>query len=159
MEYDKEFDKFWESSYKGSKELKKIAYSVWEAAKAPKPEQNTIDLEGGEWYLDTISTTVVNFHSSKGSRLAGRERKTEEYAKKAAEHMRKRDRLAAFVYEHCGFEGEFIEGGENYYIFLDIDEEYDYTKEYEYPDICKQYMPESTARWLCEKMNSGEIVL
>ena len=156
MEYDKEFDKFWESSYKGSKELKKIAYSVWEAAKAPKPEQKTIDLEGGEWYINQISN-VVNYHSSKGSRLAGRERKTEEDAKKAAEAMRKRDRLAAFVYEHCGFEEEWGEQCNNY-IYID-DGEYFFVQEDEFQDLCKQYMPESTAIWLCEKLNSGEIVL
>ena len=136
--YDKEFEEFW----------KDIAYVIWQSARATKPEKQSIELKGGEV---GVYTSVLNYNN-------GRDRKTEKDAQKAAEPMLKRDRLAAFVYEHCGFEGEWMDNGNNYYLFS-VDGVYDYVLEDEFPDLCKQYMPEETAIWLCEKLNSGEIVL
>ena len=147
MEYDKEFENFWDKSELPFKTPKEFAYLIWQSSRAQKPEKQTIELQGGKHF---VSTGLPD-------RQSGRERKTEEDAKKAAQAMRKRDRLAAFVYEHCGFEEEWGEQCNNY-IYID-DGEYFFVQEDEFQDLCKQYMPESTAIWLCEKLNSGEIVL
>ena len=149
--YDKDFEKFWNNIRKIElqfKPPKDFAYLIWQSARATKPEKQSIELEGGEF---DVYTSVLNNNN-------GRDRKTEKDAQKAAEPMLKRDRLAAFVYEHCGVESEFGEKC-NYYIYIDSDDEYCYVPEDEFPDLCKQYMPKETAIWLCEKLNSGEIVL
>ena len=155
--YDKEFEEFWDNSVVPFKTQKDFAYLIWQSARAPKPKQETIELKGGEW---SIPGDLYVFHevTRKNYRDSGHERKTEEDAKKAAEAMRKRDRLAAFVYEHCGYEGEWIKGNCNCYIYL-FYETYKYNIEDCFPDLCKQYMPEATAKWLCEKLNSSKIVL
>ena len=142
--YDKDFENFWNKSEFPFKTPKDFAYVIWQAAKAPKH----IQLEGGKF---GVYTSLLNNNN-------GRDRKTEKDAQKAAEPMLKRDRLAAFVYEHCGVEGEWNYEC-NHYIYIDDDGEYCYVPEDEFPDLCKQYMPEETAIWLCEKLNSGEIVL
>ena len=154
--YDKEFEEFFIKIYyaKASDklsiaELRELAYLVWKAARETKPEKKTIELEGGMYFTNIHGTATQS----------GQERKTEEDAIKAAELMRKRDRLAAFVYEHCGFEGEYKRQECDHYIYSGMNGEYSYVQEDEFPDLCKQYMPEDTAIWLCEKLNSGEIVL
>ena len=163
MEYDQEFENYWEKKIAEVELsiLKPFAEMVWkdikQSAKSHKPEKQLIDLQGGEWLINTI-TNAVNCTSSEAIRLSGLERKTEADANKSAKHMRKRDRLAAFVYEHCGVDYEWVENGNNYYLFSD-NGVYGYDIEDEFPDLCKQYMPQETAIWLREKLNSGEIVL
>lgn len=152
--YDQEFEDLWNNKYAGPA-TKEIAYEFWQAAR--RSNKQTIELKGGVWSIpgdfDVYSTgTRENY------RRSGHERNTLDAVKKAAELMRKRDRLAAFVYEHSGFEAEFGEQC-NHYIYIDNDNEYCYVPEDEFPDLCKQYMPEETAKWLCEKLNSEEIVL
>ena len=156
MDYDQDFEDLWNSRYAWPP-VKKTYYEVWQAAKATKPEKQKIELQGGVW---AITGYLYVFHevTCKKYRDSGRERKTEADAKKAAEAMRRRDRLAAFVYEHCGFEAEWGKQC-NHYIYIDNDGEYCYVPEAEFPVLCKQYMPKETAIWLCEKLNSGEIVL
>lgn len=150
MEYDQEFEDYWKDKHIYNSFVKDIAYKAWQAAKSPKPEQKTIELQGGNFRITTVGVE---------SKQAGLERKTDADAKKASELMRKRDRLAAFVYEHCGFEYEFKEHNFNYYIYIDCDGKHEKLVDSVEPDLCKQYMPEETASWLCEKLNSGEIVL
>ena len=142
--YDQEFDEFWDKSELPFKTPKDFAYVIWQAAKAPKH----IQLEGGPY-------TIVQ---RDGLIVAGLSRKTFDQAKKAGDMITRRNRLAAFVYEHCGYEGEWKEGVCNSYIYL-YGETHKYNIEESFPDLCKQYMPEATAIWLCEKLNSGEIVL
>ena len=142
--YDQEFEEFWDKSELPFKTPKDFAYLIWQAAKAPKQ----IQLEGGAY-------TIVQ---RDGLIVAGLSRKTFDEAKKARDMITRRNRLAAFVYEHCGVEGEWNYEC-NHYIYIDADGEYCYVPEDEFPDLCKQYMPKETAKWLCEKLNSGEIVL
>lgn len=156
MDYDQDFEDLWNSRYAWPP-VKKTYYEVWQAAKATKSKKQQIELEGGDFSI-AGNSTVVFCKTSKDYSSAGHERKTKEDAKKAAEAMRKRDRLAAFVYEHCGFEAEWGKQC-NHYIYIDNDGEYCYVPEAEFPVLCKQYMPQETAIWLCEKLNSGEIVL
>lgn len=146
--YDKEFEEFWGASEFQFIMPKYFAYAIWQSARSHNPEKQSIKLEGGDF---GVYTALLNNNN-------GRERKTQSDANQAAQAMLKRDRLAAFVYEHCGFEEEFGEECD-YYIYIDADGEYCYVPEDEFPDLCKQYMPEATAIWLCEKLNSGEIVL
>lgn len=149
--YDKEFEEFWGASEFQFIMPKYFAYAIWQSARSHNPEKQSIKLEGGDF---GVYTALLNNNN-------GRERKTKEDAEKAAQAMLKRDRLAAFVYEHCGFEEEFIEGSQdNFFIYYDYEQDiYDWAYEDGFPDLCKQYMPEATAIWLCEKLNSGEIVL
>ena len=148
--YDKEFeDYFYNATCKQGDSYKDKMYYVWQAARAYKPEKEIVELQGGEYCVP------IDFPD----RSSGRERKTESDANKAAQAMRKRDRLAAFVYEHCGYECDYEIKGCDHYIYSDMNGEYFHVQEDEFPDLCKQYMPEETAIWLCEKLNSGEIVL
>ena len=155
--YDQEFEKFWDLQKGALTDIKSFAYLAWKAAIETKPENKKIELEGGEWFING-NNEIFTGDSSCDYRNSGHERKTKEDTIKAAELMRKRDRLAAFVYEHCGFEGEWNYEC-NHYIYIDADGEYCHVPEDEFPDLCKQYMPKDTAIWLCEKLNSGEIVL
>ena len=145
--YDKEFEELWNSRYAWPA-VKKTYYEFWQAAKSLKPEKKKIELEGGRYIIAPKDGFVD----------AGLSRKTEADAIKARDMITRRNRLAAFVYEHCGFEGEFGEKC-NYYMCIDVDGYYCFVKDDEFHDLCKQYMPEETAIWLCEKLNSGEIVL
>ena len=152
MEYDQEFeDYFYNATCKQGYSYKDKMYQVWQAARACKPGKKVIELEGGMYFINVLGSTTQ----------VGQERKNEVDAIKAAELMRKRDRLAAFVYEHCGYDYEFIEGSQdNFFIYYDDEQDiYDWAYEDGFPDLCKQYMPEATAIWLCEKLNTGEIVL
>ena len=155
--YDKDFEKFWNETELQFKTPKDFAYVIWQSARATKPEKQPIELEGGEWFINSYGEEQ-ELVSTTQYRILGKERKTEADATKAAELMRKRDRLAAFVYEHCGDEGEFKEGVCNYSIIGPVEKTYFIFKDNE-PDLCKQYMTKDTAIWLCEKLNSGEIVL
>lgn len=158
MDYDQDFEDLWNSRYAWPP-VKKTYYEVWQAAKATKSKKQQIELEGGD-FLIAGNSTVAFCKTSKDYSSAGHERKTKEDAKKAAEAMRRRDRLAAFVYEHCGFEGEWDIDNCNCFIYYDISKDkHKYAFEDDITDLCKQYMPEATAKWLCEKLNSGEIVL
>ena len=157
MEYDKEFEDYCMLSDITGR-ARDFAYNIWQAARSSKPEKQQIELKGGEWSIPG-DFDVFHARTREKYRLSGHERKTEADAKKAAEAMRKRDRLAAFVYEHCGYEGEYKRKVCDNYIYLDMNGEYFFVQEDEFPYLCKQYMPEETAIWLCEKLNSGEIVL
>ncbi len=125
--------------------------------KPVKPKQ--MELEGGDWYVSLDFGAIEYNKSSDISRRNGIERKTEELAIKAYEQVIQYSRLLAFAHE-IGGDYEFIMENSNYYIYYDlVTKNYQISIDVYVNDISKVYMSSETAQIICEKLNSGEIVL
>ena len=115
--------------------------------------------EGGRFYI-IGSGDVAHYESQDAYRLFGIERKTREQAEKACDKMRVFNRLHAYVDEACGGYDFIVGGAENYCIVYDHDLKQFTTDKWisvQYTGLV--YMPRQTAIELCEKLNSGEVVL
>lgn len=160
--YEKEFEDYYDIKGFACCVTKKVAYDFWKHGQQhkPEPKKEKIELVGGDWVITGDNTThfFVNIAKDRKLLLSGKLRKTQADAEKAATAMRKRDRLAAYVYEHCGHEGEWGRYS-CWSIGVAMSGLYIITMDGLEPFLCKQYMPEKTAEWLCEKLNSGEIEL
>jgi len=113
------------------------------------------DPEGGEYYI--LGSGEVRYYESHNAiKLFGTERKTREQAEKARDKMRVFNRLLAYVDEFAK------DDSDNYYTvgLIDSPNEYDwFGHDSRVKVIGAVYMPKQAAIELCEKLNSGEVVL
>jgi len=114
--------------------------------------------EGGKWYVDYDGCSELTRRSEKDSRNFGTERMTEQQADKARDEMRVFNRLLAYRDE---FDPDFdFEGaGEGWLIYRRVTEFAYGRHEYALRNIGCVYMSKEVAEELCEKLNSGEVVL
>lgn len=164
-QYDKEFEKWWNQN-KGcfnDDVARSIAYSAWQAAKAPQPEVKPLELEGGRWAV-TAKGAVLNSPSEKLWRESGRERKTREEAEAAAKKMRKRDVLHAHATQFMGGEYEYKVTANAQYRNCFIGYHHDTKKFYVDSSGMREiigciYMTRECAEYLCAALNEGRLVL
>jgi hypothetical protein len=128
-----------------------------EAAKIKKWEP-----EGGDFLIKVngrIALACVPSEHKENARKFGTLRKTEEQAKKAAEKMRKVNRLLAYVDEACGGY-DFVAGSSNTHVLYDHrSKAWVPSAKDDYEVAGAVYMPREVARELVKKLNSGEVVL
>lgn len=113
---------------------------------------------GGE-YCITPTGDVSMAPSDTDYGAFGTERPTKEQAEKARDEMRAFNRLLAYRDE---FDPDFeYDDGWNFYIEIDIDDsrKYTYDSDMNYKRVGVVYMSEKVAEELCDKLNSGEVVL
>lgn len=157
-EYDKEFES-WFSKHFSGEATRAIAYTAWQAARAPKEEVKRMVLEGGDWMMGSDGKAHES-SSHPASRDGGRERKTEELAETAAEKMRKRDRLHAFATEFMGHEHKFMEGEPNFYPGFDrASKRWKALWNTHFEEPGKSYMTKECAEYLCQVLDDGRLVL
>jgi len=120
-------------------------------------EKKVLELEGGDWAMRSVGDVVHCLTPIFWPKH--RTRKTEERAERAAKQALRRDTLAAWVDQHSGHDGSI---GTNTTWYIAVSQKGIYRafdNSSMDTDVCNIYMSEETARWLCEKLNSGEIVL
>jgi len=120
-------------------------------------EANRWEPEGGGFYINCGGETY-ECASDTHTREFGAERKSRRQAEQAAIAMRRFNRLLAYKDEFAP-DYVFDRAFNNWLVFLERDNTFriDYTSCYCEPTTV--YFPEKAARELCEKLNSGKVVL
>jgi len=112
--------------------------------------------EGGDYYVRD-NGDVLDCPTDSGTKLFGTERKTREQAEKARDKMRVFNRLLAYVDEFA--DDSTTDKWRIYHISLLNNGTYGWHREESLRSLCTVYMPKQVAIDLCEKLNSGEVVL
>lgn len=120
-------------------------------------EANRWEPEGGGHYI-TSGGECYEYASDTRTREFGAERRSIEQAEQASIAMRRFNRLLAYKDEFAP-DYVFNRAFNNWFVFLECDNTFriDYTSAYCQPTTV--YLPEYVARELCEKLNSGKVVL
>lgn len=156
---EEDFEQFYASATQS--QIKALAHAAWSdgnKAQETAVEKKVLTLKGGRYYVHP-NGDVYEGMSQDASRTAGLERATRDLAVKAAIKRLERDRLAAWVVEHSGEEYDFAVQRGGYFIGQEEGGRYYVGNHYISHIVGTVYMSKVTAVWICEKLNTGEIVL
>lgn len=135
------------------KQLAALRAEVGQEAKAKRWEP-----KGGDWYYS--SRGAIQWKTENTARLFGIERQTTEQAEADYKLARAYNRLLAYKAE---FDADFVPDWDNgewdkYYLFSE-DGVWHFSNTLKCPMLCAVYFSEQAAKDLCDKLNSGEVVL
>jgi hypothetical protein len=118
--------------------------------------------EGGDWLISMQGVVIDKSPSAYADwTTLGVKRPTHQQALRAATAMREHDRLLAYVDEHApDYVADWSNSDGKWYVYYDC-HVHKYTMQSNtYANILGAvYMPRSVATTLCNRLNSGEVVL
>lgn len=137
---------------------KQLAALRAEVEREEKPKQ--WDPKGGEWYY--ASNGAMTGVTNKKTRDYGIERQTKEQAEADYELARAYNRLLAYKAE---FDADFVpdwddEGQKKFCVYMDHrSQRFEYFYNDSHYTLTAVYFSEQAAKELCDKLNTGEVVL